>query len=136
MSNTPGLLKVLLWLIALHSFIVGLILISTGNAGMQYFGFTEGNVFFQVQGGVFHLVMCIAYILALINIKKNSGLILFIILAKCMAFIYLLIYYFLINKVGIIFLAGVADGIMALAVYYLNKKLNSPEEMIKEKKDV
>jgi hypothetical protein len=129
MSNTANILKILLWLIALHSFIVGLILISTGNAGMQYFGFKEGNEFFQVQGGVFHLVMCTAYIIASLNLEKSKGLIIFIILAKTIATLYLLIFYFLIDDVITILLAGIGDGLMGLLVYILYFKMLTKKSM-------
>ena len=108
--------SVLLWLIAIHSMLVGLLLITIGESGIQYFGFSSGNEFFQVQGGVFHLVMCVAYILTATELRRSKRLVIFIIAAKSIALVYLLVYYFMVDAILIIFLAGIADGLMALLV--------------------
>lgn len=119
MKNSSKYLKIFLWLIAIHSFTVSLLLIFLGNEGIRFFGFPEGNQFFQVQGGVFHLVMCVAYILASLNIGKNALLIIFIISAKFIATAYLLIYYLFFDPVITILLSGLADGLMGLLVLLL-----------------
>ena len=49
MGKAGKYLRLLLWLIALHSFTAGCLLILLGNNGISYFGFPEGNQFFQVQ---------------------------------------------------------------------------------------
>jgi len=126
MKQAPRYLKILLWLIAIHSFTAGSFLIFLGEDGIQYFGFPSGNPFFQVQGGVFHIVMCVAYILASLDVHRNKNLIIFIISAKTIATIYLLIYYFLIDTILMILLSGLADGLMALLVFILWK--NSRKE--------
>jgi hypothetical protein len=59
--------------------------------------------------------MCVAYLLAARDIY-NTGLIIFIIVAKVIATIYLLIYYFMIDQILTILLSGIADGLMALLV--------------------
>jgi hypothetical protein len=118
MRKAGKYLHILLWLIALHSFIAGCLLILLGNSGISYFGFPEGNQFFQVQGGVFHLVMCVAYILAAKE-PSNSKLIILVILAKSIAFTYLLIYYFAVDPIITVLLSGIADGVMAFLVWFL-----------------
>lgn len=128
MIQAEKYLKILLYLIAIHSFSVACFLILLGEEGIRYFGFDSGNRFFQVQGGIFHIVMCMAYVLATINLRHNAKLILFIIIAKSIATIYLLMYYFLVTHVITILLSGLADGLMGLAVFLLwnsipNKKL-------------
>ena len=120
MGKAGKYLRLLLWLIAFHSLIVGCLLILLGNSGIVYFGFPEGNQFFQVQGGVFHLVMCLAYLIAAHD-TGNSKLIFFIIGAKSIATVYLLIYYFFVAPVLTIMLSGLADGIMAVLVAVLWK---------------
>lgn len=119
MKQAEIYLKILLRLIAVHSFTVAMCLILLGQDGIRFFGFDSGNPFFQVQGGVFHLVMCVAYILASLDPIKKTDLIFFIIAAKFIATIYLCIYYFVITPVPAILLSGVADGLMGLAVYLL-----------------
>ena len=111
--------RVILWLIALHSFIVAMLLIFLPEEGIRYFGFTDGNPFFQVQGGVFHIVMCIAYVMAAIDLSSGRKLIIFIIGAKSLAFLYLMIYFIFIDPIPILLISGIGDGIMALVVYLL-----------------
>jgi len=82
MKQAEIYLKILLWLIAIHSFTVAIFLIFLGPDGIRFFGFDSGNPFFQAQGGVFHMVMCVAYIMASKKPLKRSDLILFIIVAK------------------------------------------------------
>lgn len=121
MKKSALLLKVLLWLIAFHSFIAGILLISLGNEGMQFFGFVGKIPFFQIQGGIFLLVMCVAYLMASYDVITNRRLVIFIILAKCMMAVFLLSYYSFVKEIDIVLYTGIADGIMAatLLVLYL-----------------
>ena len=112
-------LRILLWLIAAHSFTVALFLIMLSDEGMRFFGFSGGNPFFQVQGGVFHIVMCTAYLLAATDLRSARKLILFIIGAKTTAAIYLLIYFAFIDQICMVLISGLADGVMALLVFLL-----------------
>jgi len=114
-------LRIFLWLIALHSFTVAVFLIFLNEEGIRYFGFTGGNPFFQVQGGVFHIVMCVAYILAAADLASGRKLIIFIIWAKTIALVYLLVYYFFIDGITMVLVSGLADGIMALIIFLLWK---------------
>ncbi len=122
MKQASKYLKILLWLIAIHSFTAGLFLIFLGEEGIQIFGFPAGNQFFQLQGGVFHIVMCVAYILASLDVPWNRKLIIFIISAKFIAFVYLLIYYFLFDHIMMVLISGIADGLMGLLVFLLWKE--------------
>ncbi|MCK5079164.1 MAG: hypothetical protein KAR09_04440 [Bacteroidales bacterium] len=117
-------LKILLWLIAIHSLTVAFLLICLGENGILYFGFPSGNKFFQVQGGVFHIVMSVAYVFAALNTGNSRLLIIFIITAKFIATVYLLIYYFLFDPLITILLSGIADGLMGLAVLLLWQKFS------------
>ena len=62
-SGLYKLLRIFLALVALHSFCVGLGLIIMPFEYFTFFGY-EGyqGLFFKVQGGVFHIVMCGAYV--------------------------------------------------------------------------
>ena len=128
MKGARKYLKILLWLIAIHSFCVAFLLILLGDEGMAIFGFPGGNRFFQVQGGVFHIVMCVAYVLASLDIKKSRPLIIFIVSAKFIATFYLLAYYLLFDPILTILLSGLADGIMGIAVLLLWQKLKKGKE--------
>jgi hypothetical protein len=120
MTKAPSAyLRILLWLIALHSFTVAVLLILLGEECMQFFGFPAGNAFFQVQGGIFHIVMVVAYLIAATKLSSSRLLIIFIVTAKSIAATYLLLYYFLVMPIMVVLLSGIADGLMGLAVLLL-----------------
>ncbi|MFH2144156.1 MAG: hypothetical protein ABIJ97_17145 [Bacteroidota bacterium] len=114
-----------LWLIAIHSFVVGIFLIFLPSSQVHIFGFEEhyGN-FFRAQGGVFHLVMSVVYLMAAIDIYKSHNLITVSIIAKMIATLFLLIYYFAVNNIWTVLFSGIADFLMGfiLIILYLNFK--------------
>lgn len=114
------LLSVLLYLIALHSFCVGLALIVLPLPVLEYFGF-EGYAgsFFKAQGGIFHVVMSIIYFIAARDVDKNRILIYLTLTAKFIATIFLLGYYFIFEPVWMVLLSGIGDFLMGLCVLLL-----------------
>lgn len=113
-------LKIFLKLVALHSFVVGIGLILLPPVYLEYFGlYGYKSCFFQAQGGVFHLVMCMAYLITARYLDKSPGLIQFVIMAKCMAVIFLVTYYIFIESSWMIIASAFGDGTMALIVYIL-----------------
>lgn len=116
-SDARKRLSFVLWLVSIHSFCVGLGLILMPASAMPFMGF---NVyvenFFPVQGGVFHLVMSVAYALAAIDRERFGGLILMAIVAKFMATVFLFIYYFLIESVWTVLFSGIGDCLMGIAI--------------------
>ena len=87
-------MKILLQLIALHSLLVGILLIFLPANFFEFFGYAPiSENFFRAQGGVFHIVMVFAYFMASLDVKKSSNLIRFIILTKFTATVFLVIYY-------------------------------------------
>jgi hypothetical protein len=119
-------LSTVLWLVAIHSIIMGLALITQPVILMEWSGFRSGyERFFPAQGGVFHLLMAVAYIMGAINSKKYHFLIVFSIIVKAVATIFLLVYCFTIEFKWIILISGIGDGIMGMMIfaaleYYLN----------------
>ena len=119
----PVYLRIFLYLIAVHSFVVGLNLIFFPPAWMTSFGFnTISENFFKVQGGVFHIVMVVAYSMAAHNPVKNKPLILFAIITKFIATVFLFTYFLLYTEMITVFLSGVSDFIMGIIILYLYKK--------------
>ncbi len=113
-------LKVFLWLIALHSLLVGIGLILFPPSYLEFFGFHNHNYsFFQAQGGVFHIVMCIAYVMAIKFMYKSPGLIIFSISAKSMATLFLIIYYVFWESSWMIIMSAFGDAVMAAMLYFL-----------------
>lgn len=117
------LLKVFLWLVAIHSLFTGIFLITGSVEMFKFFGFPYHGGFFSVQGGVFHLVMVVAYLMTASNLGKNSLLIWFCISAKLMAAAFLILYFFLHEKIWIVLISGIGDLIMGVLIYTLNKML-------------
>ncbi|MBL7103734.1 MAG: hypothetical protein ISS18_05340 [Bacteroidales bacterium] len=124
-SNIALLLRLLLWLIAIHSFVVGVMLIILSCDALAFFGFEVIEKFFSTQGGVFHIVMTVAYILAAINIGKSDLLIYFSITAKFIATFFLFSYFFLESHIWMVLLSGFGDllmGMMLLVIFVNYKK--------------
>ena len=64
------LLSLFLWIVMLHTLAVGIGLIFMPSSWLPFFGLAPYTKnFFQAQGGIFHIVMCIAYSLAAIDNK-------------------------------------------------------------------
>jgi hypothetical protein len=118
-------MKVFLALVALHSFCVGVGLIAIPLGYFDLFGL-EGyqGAFFKIQGGVFHIVMCGAYLPAAMNPVKKILLVRFSIFAKFTATVFLLSYAFISEMAWIILVSGILDLLMGLVLYWFYRKLN------------
>lgn len=122
--NDPKLLRWFLWLVCLHSVAVGLALIALPSSWLGWFGFTPDPYrFFTTQGGVFHLVMAIAYAMAARDPLGHDGLMNLIIAAKTIAFIFLSAFFLFFERISVIALSGMADGVMALVLMWLVMKV-------------
>lgn len=119
-------LKLFLWLIAIHSFLVGVLLIVLPADMLAFFGFGIIEKFFSTQGGVFHIVMSVAYILAATNLGKSDLIIYFSISAKFIATAFLFSYFVFKNQIWTVLFSGLGDCIMAilLLVLFINFKKN------------
>ena len=117
--NHPGkLLSTVLWLVAFHSLVMGLILITQPAILMRFVGFgSDCERFFPAQGGVFHLLMLVIYLMGAIHIEKYYNFIVFSIFVKAVATFFLTIYCFAVEFKWIILLSGIADGIMGLVIF-------------------
>lgn len=117
------LLVITLWLVTLHSLFVGIAMILFPTDWIAYFDIIPSkHRFFIMQGGVFHLVMAVAYGMAASNVKGNSTLIKFAIAAKFIATFFLLSYFTFINQFGIILLSAIGDFCMGLVVVLFSRK--------------
>ena len=126
-----SLFQILLYLIAAHSFFVGIALIVLPFGILSWFGFTvDPYRFFSTQGGVFHVVMTIAYILAARKPLEEKSLIIFIILAKWIAFFFLGFYFLFSEMVPVIAISAVSDGLMGLLVMVFFLELYPEEEVV------
>jgi hypothetical protein len=108
-----------LWLIALHSFIVGLFLILFPPGLLNRFGFEVTEKFFPTQAGVFHLVMAAIYVFAIRRINRCVDLVQLSIFIKFLAAIFLFSYYFFIQGIGLVILSGAGDLLMGIILLIL-----------------
>jgi len=111
------LLRLVLYLLAIHSICVGLALITTPTELFAYFGYIPvAEKFFPTQGGVFHIIMGIAYFLAARYVNKEQGLIILTIIAKLTATLFLVLYYVFVRQVWMILVSGILDALMATVI--------------------
>jgi hypothetical protein len=109
-----------LWLVAAHSFIVGIFLLIHPPGLIKLSGFSAiCEPFFPSQGGVFHMIMSIAYIYGAIDIRKNRNMVIYAIIVKMSATGFLFSYYFFVEPHWIIFLSGLVDFLMGAAIWGL-----------------
>jgi len=122
--KTVDLLSVLLYLIALHSMLVGIALMAIPIEKLEYFGYHNyQGTFFKIQGGVFHIVMSGVYILAAINLKRNSLLVYLTLFAKFAATVFLFSYYFFVDPIWMVAASGAGDLVMGVMILWLFLKL-------------
>ena len=123
MMSYKKLLVIILWLVTLHSLFVGIAMILFPTDWISYFDITPSeNRFFITQGGVFHIVMAIAYGMAAYNVKESSMLINFSVIVKFSVTLFLLSYFLFANQFYIIFLSAISDFCMGLIILLLFRK--------------
>jgi len=110
-------LSLVLWLVALHSALVGLGLIVHPAWLIARAGFHPlAEPFFPTQGGVFHIVMAVGYALAARDPIRRPELVRFAIVVKVMATVFLVTWWSLARPIPTVLLSGVADGAMAVVI--------------------
>jgi hypothetical protein len=117
--NYEKSLKLILWLIALHSFCFGIALIVLPISVIEFFGFRLIEKFFAIQGGVFHIVVSLAYIMAAMDLRNALKLIILSCTAKFMATIFLLTWFFFGSHIFMVIFSGIADFLMGIAILSL-----------------
>lgn len=113
-------LSFFLWVVAAHSIIVGIILIVQTPVLIKMIGFKAiHEPFFPCQGGVFHLVIAIAYIYGAVDTHKNRNMIIYGVIVKITATLFLFSYYYVFERLWIIFLSGMMDFFMGAVTWCL-----------------
>ena len=113
------LLKWILWLVAIHSICFGISLVILPINIIELFGFHLTEKFFADQGGVFHLVVAVAYIWAALDLKNSFKLIVLSCTAKYVATIFLLSYFFFADHKFMVIFSGLADFLMGFTIMVL-----------------
>jgi len=97
---------------------MGLALITQPAILMEWSGFnSESERFFPAQGGVFHLLMAVAYVMGAMNSKKYHYLIIFSIIVKAVAMTFLLVYCITVEFKWTILFFGLGDGVMGAMIF-------------------
>jgi hypothetical protein len=126
-------LKIFLWLVAIHSCLVGIFLIILPESWLAFFGYIGyRRSFFQVQGGVFHIVLAITYSWAARNPLREQTLVIITICAKAIATVFLLLYYVLIEPIWIVLLSALGDFLMGVIILILFINLKKQDQPVKE----
>jgi len=112
-------LRLLLAAVALHSLFVGMGLILVPPELMQrYFGYAPFQErFFAVQAGVFHFVMVTIYALPAWRLERWESLVELAIIAKGIAFVFLIVYYVFVDAIWMVLFSVIADGAMGLLIW-------------------
>lgn len=114
------LLRPIIVLIALHSFLVGLMLTFAPEWSSRFAGWVVvGPDFFPRQGGVFHLILAVAYVY---EHFRHDGVFL-LVLAKMTAMIFLVSSSITGEVPWAIPFSGVTDGMMGFVVLILYRHL-------------
>ena len=113
------LLKWILWLVAIHSICFGISLVILPIPVIELFGFRLTEKFFAYQGGVFHLIVAVAYIWAALDLENSFKLIVLSCTAKFVATIFLLSYFFFVDPKLMVIFSGIADFLMGFTILVL-----------------
>jgi len=121
------ILRTILLLAAIHSFATGVGLIVQPVPILEWAGWgTIEQHFFPAQGGVFHILMALLYMLAYRSVSVRGMLMPFIILVKTVAAVFLLLYYTAVEPIWMVLASAVIDGLFAAVFLYLFLRSRSP----------
>ncbi len=114
--------RILIFLISLHSIIVGLMLLFAADWAVRFAGWAGADpIFFIWQAGAFHFVLATGYLLE----YSRSQTISLLLVAKTFAFVFLLGGSLLVETPWSVWFSGVADGAMALTAFLVHRAVKS-----------
>ena len=110
--------RALIILIALHSIIVGVMLLFFAEWAIEFAGWSGADpVFFIWQAGAFHFVLAAGY---LVEYSRTQTITLLLI-AKTTAFVFLIGGSLLADAPWSVWFSGFADGAMALVAFLVHR---------------
>ena len=110
--------RVLIFLIALHSIIVGIMLLFFAEWAIIFAGWSGADpIFFIWQAGIFHFVLATGYLVEYSRTQTISLLL----IAKTTAFVFLIGGSLLAETPWSVWFSGLADGAMALTAYLVHR---------------
>lgn len=121
MRLTAGHERILILLIALHSIIVGIMLMFFAEWAVGFAGWAGAEpIFFIWQAGAFHFVLATGYLVEYFRHRTITLLL----IAKSMAFVFLLGGSLLAETPWSVWFSGVADGAMALVAFLVHRAVS------------
>ena len=113
--------RTLIILIALHSIIVGVMLLFFAEWAVDFAGWSGADpIFFIWQAGAFHFVLAAGY---LVEYSRTQTITLLLI-AKTTAFVFLIGGSLLADTPWSVWFSGLADGAMALTAFLVHRAVN------------
>jgi len=110
--------RILIYLISLHSVIVGLMLLFAADWAVRFAGWAGADpIFFIWQAGAFHFVLATGYLLE----YSRSQTVSLLLVAKTFAFVFLLGGSLLTQTPWSVWFSGFADGAMALTAFLVHR---------------
>ena len=114
--------RILIILIALHSVIVGVMLLVFPEWAVRFAGWSGADpIFFIRQAGVFHFVLAAGY---LVEYSRTQTITLLLI-AKTTAFVFLVGGSLLADTPWSVWFSGLADGAMALVAFLVHRAVKA-----------
>ncbi len=122
-------LRALLVMVALHSAGVGVGLILALPPVMTFMGFgTIHEPFFPAQGGVFHLVMTVAYLLPAAAPERYEPILVLVVATKMIATVFLFSFWLFVEPIWMVLFSGLTDLAMGLLVLWAWRSWRRPTE--------
>ena len=110
--------RILIYLISLHSIIVGLMLLFAADWAVRFAGWAGADpIFFIWQAGAFHFVLATGYLVEYSRTQTISLLL----IAKTTAFVFLIGGSLLVETPWSVWFSGFADGAMALTAFLVHR---------------
>jgi len=110
--------RALIFLIALHSIIVGVMLLFFPEWAVRFAGWSGADpIFFIRQAGAFHFVLATGYLVE----YSRSRTIPLLLIAKTTAFVFLVGGAMFTQTPWAVWFSGVADGAMALTAFLVHR---------------
>jgi hypothetical protein len=114
--------RILIILIALHSFVVGSMLMFAAEWAVRFAGWHGADpIFFIWQAGAFHFVLATGYLVEYFR----SRTIVLLLIAKSIAFVFLSVGSLLVETPWSVWFSGFADGAMALTAFFVHRAVKS-----------
>ena len=119
-ERSHSLLGPYVWLVALHSYAVGIGLVALPGLAFTIGGFPEQEtLFFMHQGGVFHIVMATVYLMEF----RKLGTATVMIFAKSVATVFLGLSWLLTpDPSWVIGVSALGDGAMGVVAWWLARR--------------